>query len=155
MSRTVIGFTYHGFCWTKALINTWISRFSSLNLLNNSIWVVSKKCFSCCLYWFHAILLCITSLAFGETREIFFQYSYIIFLTFSPSLSLYCYLQIALQQVSSSFTSICNQNFWCLCNFFRQVPKASAIDFTKRFSLVLNETTSICIYLCAMKHFSV
>ena len=40
------------------------------------------------------------------------------FLTSSPSLSLYSCLQITIQQESSSFTSICNRNFLCLCNVF-------------------------------------
>ena len=153
MSRTVIGFTYHGFCFTKALIETSILRLSYLNSLNNSIWLVSKKYFGCTSYWFRAILLRITSLAFSETHEFFIQYSYIVFLTFYLGLSLYGCLQIALQWASSSFTSICNRNFWCLWKVFREVPNAHAIDFTKRFSLILDETTAICIALHATETF--
>ena len=69
------------------------------------------------------------------------------FFNISPSLYLYGFLQIALQQASSSFTSIFNRNFWCLCKVFREVPSSHAIDFTKRFSWVLDETISICIPL--------
>ena len=138
MSRTMICLTYNSFCCTEALIETLISQFSSLNLLKNSIWVVSKISFACSSYWFHAIFRHITSLAFDETREFFIQYSYIIFLTYSPSLYLYGFLQITIQQASSSFTSICNRNLWCLCKHFCEVTNSSAIFFTKRFSLVLD-----------------
>ena len=46
-----------------------------------------------------------------------------------------------------------NRNFWCLCKVFCEVPNARAIDFTKRFNLVLDETTAICISLCVTKTF--
>lgn len=133
------------------MIDTLIPWFSSLNFLNNSIWVVFKICFGFYSYWFHAILRHITSISFGKTRKYFIQYSHIIFLTFSPSLSLYGCLQMPFQQAHSSFSSIYNLNFLWLCNFFRGVPNSFAIDFIKRFSWLVDETTAVCISLHASR----
>lgn len=130
----------------KKPFKTLILWFSSMNLLNNSIWVVSKICFACSSNWFCAILNHITSLAFGETHEFFIQYSYIILLTSSPSLSLYGCSQITAKQANSSFTSICNLNLLCLSNVFHEVPYIFAINFTKQFSLVLDDSNHYHLY---------
>ena len=55
VSRIVIGLTYHGLCCTNVLIDRFNSLCSSLNLLNNCIWVISNICFGWISYWFRDI----------------------------------------------------------------------------------------------------
>ena len=73
-------------------------------------------------FMFFILILCYSSLhhipCFWWNTWIFIQYSYIILLISSPSLSLYGFLQITIQQASSSFIPFCNWNFLCMCIFF-------------------------------------
>lgn len=62
MSWKIIALTYHVFCHTNVLNDVLISPCSSLNLLNNFIWVISNICFAWFSYQFNAIVHHISSL---------------------------------------------------------------------------------------------